>query len=216
MGLSNYSELKTSIETWMERSGDAVITGNAGDIVTLAEARINRVIENLSQETTLNAVADSRSIDISSLSLVEPISLWRTDEAGADQQIELKNLGSLHQNDVAGDPAFAALDSDSLEFDCPLQAGQTFRFVYRGRVALSDSNTTNDILTNHPDVYLAACLFWGGLLTEDSDMTAVYKSVWDQFARETKSTIAQQRRSTLTPLPGLVQGSSHRGIYRGD
>ena len=215
MGLANYSELQTAIATFMERTGDTDVTNNIEDCITLGEAQINRVIENLSLETSLSATASSRSIDISSLNVVEPISLWRTDEDGEDTPIELKNLGSLKQSDVAGDPYAAALDADSLEFDKPLTSGQTFRFVYRGRVALSDSNTTNDILTNHPDVYLAAAIFWGGLLTQDNEMAASYKAVFDQFSRQTRSTIAQQRRSTLTPVAGLIQGRRNRGSYAG-
>lgn len=217
MALTNYGELKTSIETFMERTSDATITGNAADFVTLGEARINRLIEKVSQEAALTSTADSRSISISSLNLIEPISLWRTDGQGRDQEIELKALGSYAQTDITGDPYAAALDEDSLEFNCPLEAGQTFRFVYRGRVKLENDSDTNHILTNHPDVYLAACLFWSGMLTEDSDMAAAYKSLWDEFSRETKNTIAQQRRSTLSPPIGLLQRSGrYRATYTGD
>lgn len=215
MGLANYSELKTSIAKFMARSGDANITDNADDFITLAEAHINRVIEDLSQDATLNAVADSALIDISSLNIIEPISLWRTDEAGEDTPIELKALGTFAYNDVAGEPYAAAIDGDNLEFNRPLQTGQTFRFVYRGRVALSDSNTTNDILTNHPDVYLAAAVFWGGMFKQDAEMAGAYKALWDEFAHETAHTIAKQKRGTLRPLDGLPQGNQHRGSYQG-
>ena len=57
MALANYSDLKTAIETWMERSGDATISGNAADCVALGEASLNRSIQRLSLETTLNATA---------------------------------------------------------------------------------------------------------------------------------------------------------------
>ena len=215
MALANYSDLKTAIETWTERSGDTTISSNAADCVALGEASLNRSIQRLSLETTLNATADSRSIDISSLSVKEPIALWQTDGSGDDEPIELTTLGKMVQTDLAGDPVSAAMKDGSLEFDRPLQAGQTFRFVYRGRFALSDANPTNDLLTNHPDVYLAASLFWGGMLAEDSDMAAAYKSLLDEFSRKTRTFFNQQRKSTMTPLSGLTMGyRNHRGSYQ--
>ena len=212
MAIANYSDLQSQITDFLARSD---LSGNATDFITLAEARINRVIEKLEQDTALNAVADSAQIDISSLNITGPVSLWRTDEAGEDREIELKPLGSFAYNNTAGDPYAAAIDGDNLEFNRPLQSGQTFRFTYRGRVALSVSSPTNDLLTDHPDVYLAASLFWGGVYQQDSELAANYKAIWDEFARETRSTIAQQKRGALSPLPGTVQGSAYRGSYEG-
>ena len=207
MAIANYSDLQGQITDFLARSD---LSGSATDFITLGEARINRLIEDLEQDVTLNAVADSNSIDISILDIIEPVALWRNDGV-SETPIELKALGTFPLGTVAGDPYAAAIDGDTLEFDKPLQSGMTFRFVYRGRVQLSDSNTTNDILTNHPDVYLAASLFWGGLRTRNSDLAAAYKGLWDQFSKETRHTIAQQKRSTLTPLRGIVRG---RGKYR--
>lgn len=37
MALQTYSDLQTAVQTWLSRTGDAKITGNAADLITLAE-----------------------------------------------------------------------------------------------------------------------------------------------------------------------------------
>ena len=70
MALSTYDELKASIASWMERSD---MTTVIVDCVTLAEARLNRELGPVETDASLTGTVDSRSLDISALSMVEPI-----------------------------------------------------------------------------------------------------------------------------------------------
>src|SRR5215470_6436839 len=45
MALATYSDLQAAIATWLAAAGDAEVTSNAADFITLAEQRINRGAE---------------------------------------------------------------------------------------------------------------------------------------------------------------------------
>lgn len=204
MALANYSDLKSSIATWMARSD---MSGTAADVVTLAEGRLNRELEAVETTVTLTGVANSRTIDVSAYSIIEPISLWVTPGSGQDEdEVEFKAPGTFAYLDSAGQPGMVALNGTNLKFDRPCDQAYSFRFHYRGRFALSDSATTNDLLTNHPDVYLAACLVWGNVYIMDAAKAAGFKALLDEFIRETKSHLAQRKRGTLTVDPALSTG----------
>jgi hypothetical protein len=96
------------------------------------------------------------------------------------------------------------MDGDAaIDFDCPLDQAYSFRFRFRQRYALSDSATTNWLLTNHPDVYLNAVLLWGGVYTSDGERAVAQKVLLDEAIEEVRNVIAEQSRAVLTVDPGL-------------
>lgn len=206
MAISNYSELKTAITEWMDRSD---LTGNAADFITLAEARLNRRLKGLEVDTTLNGADASQSIDISSLSLAEPIALFCTTH-GDEYEILLKAPGTIAYNDTAGSPEFYVIDGDTIEFNRPQSGAQTYRFVYQERYALSDSVTTNWLLTKHPDVYLAASIIWGNVYIKDMQAALIFKQTLDEFIKETRNYIAQKKRGNRSVDNALLVNSTNR------
>ena len=215
MSISTYSELQTAITDWMDR---ADLSGNAEDFITLAEASLNRELEAVEADVTLTGTASSRTIDISAYNVIEGINLWLTDPDGEDEEIRLtpKAAGTFPQTSDTQQPEIWALDGDYITFDSLLDQAYTFRFRYQGRFALSDASPTNDLLTNHPDVYLAACIVWGGLYTKDQSSIQVYATALDSFIKKTKTHLAQRKRSQLTVDPTLsLIRSNRRGYYDG-
>ena len=53
MGLSNYTELKDSVANFLARDGDTTVTDKLPDFISIAEARMNRLLETRSQVTGL-------------------------------------------------------------------------------------------------------------------------------------------------------------------
>lgn len=202
MAISTYSELQTAITEWMDRSD---LSGSAVDFITLAEARLNRKIEAVETQATLTGTSASRNVDISSLSVIEPMNVYLADSAGADEtEIAIRPAGSFPYDDTAGFPGFVAVNGGNLTFDRPLDAAYSIRFQYRGRFALSDAAPTNDLLTYHPDVYLAASIVWGGVYIADSSKVQGFKALLDEFIAETKNHISQKKRGVAVPDPALV------------
>ena len=213
MAISTYSELKTAISDWMDRTD---LTGNAADFITLAEARLNRKIDAVETDAALTGTVDSRNVDVSALSIIEPMAVFIADTVGGDErEVTIKAPGTFAYNDTSGEPGFVALNGTNLVFNRPLDVAYSIRFRYRGRFALSDAAPTNDLLTNHPDVYLAACIMWGGIFIRDTSSVAGFKSLLDEFMVETSSHIAQGNRETLSPDPALAAITSRAAIYTG-
>lgn len=202
MAITTYSELKTAITTWMDRSD---VSGNASDFVRLAEARLNRILGPLESNATLTGTAGSRTVDVSALTIAEPISLFLKENSADDEfQVEFQPQGSFAYIADSGMPGNVALDGDNLIFDRPLDLAYSMRFRYRGRLALSDSVTTNELLDNHPDVYLAASIMWGGVFVQDQALVAGFKQLLDEFVFETEWQRSQAKRGVVRPDPALA------------
>ena len=200
--ISNYTELKNEISDWL---GDDTLSNKVETIIQLAEARLNRKLKSVRTDVDLTGTLSSRRIDISAYDVIAPIALYMTTD-GDEEFITNKPDGSFPYKDDNDEPSFYALDgnNDYIDFDCPLDEAHTFRFRYWGRFALSDSATTNQLLTDHPDVYFAACLMWGGIRHQDSELVAGYKSILDEFMNEAGRYLAQPERGLLTVDPMLV------------
>lgn len=201
MAISTYSELKTAISDYMARSD---LSGNVADFIRLAEARLNRLLNVVETDATLTGIVGSRTVSVSSLSIVEPVSLHVVVD-GDEERVSQKADGQFEYREDSGQPSFWAIDGTNIDFDCPLDEAYSFRFRYQSRFALSDGSPTNKLLTEHPDVYLAASIVWGGLYIKDDSMAAGYKGILDEFIAETRHTLAQSRRGVLTVDPGLTR-----------
>lgn len=105
--------------------------------------------------------------------------------------------------DVSGEPAIWSLDGRSIVFERDMDQDYTFRFRYQERFSLSDDSDTNWLLDQHPDVYLAASIVWGGVFVQDGNYASSFKAVLDETIPKVRSTIAQSKRGVLTVDPAL-------------
>lgn len=199
MAISNYTDLQQAVQDWMDRSD---ISGNVADMITLAEARFNRKLKVVETNATLTGTANSRSIDIASLDIVSPVAL-KVNDGNGEWGLTPRENGTFEYGDIAGMPSFWSIDGTNIVFDVPLGQEYTFRFRYQGRFALSDAAPTNELLTKHPDLYLAASIVWGGLFTEDDRKISTWKSVLEEGMTEVSNVINQNKRGQLTVDPAL-------------
>jgi hypothetical protein len=205
MAIANYTDLQAQVADFMARSD---ISGNVADFITLAEARLNRQIEPIATSTVLTGTVNSNILDISSLSMIEPISLY-VDGAVHEFNVLPRPQGSFPYYDIPATPSEWCIDQDRILFDRPLDLPYTFRFTYQGKFALSDLAPTNSFLTNFPDVYLAASLFQACLYVKDDAGMAQWKAISDEGISEARSTIAQSKRGTLTVDPMLTRAGRY-------
>lgn len=199
MALANFTDLKATLLDWMAR---ADVSGNADDIVTLAEARLNRELPVVNVDTTLTGTIGSRVLDVSGLSLVTAIALTLTTD-GDERVLVQKVDGTIPYDDTYGEPGFWMMDGTNIDLDRPCDEAHTFRFRYRERFALSDAAPTNWLLTNYPDIYLAACLMWGHGYLQGFDQASVWKSILEQGIPSVRRILMKDRQGTLGYDPGL-------------
>lgn len=209
MSISNYSELKTAISDWMARND---VSGVAADFITLGEAKLNRLLGPVGTTALLTGVIGSKTIDISSLSISEAQNLYITD-GNAEWFMTPRTLGTYTMNSTSGRPSIWAIEGTTITMDRLLDQAYSFRFVYEGRFALSDAAPTNTVLTENPDVYMAASIVWGSVYTKDLSGGAMWKQLLDEFLTETANAQSRMKRSQLTVDRAV--GMIGRGRYSG-
>lgn len=199
MPISNYTQLQQAVSDWMAR---ADVLGNAADFISLAEARLNRELNPVEVDTSLTSSVGSQSIDISTLPMVEPIALFILLTGGEAQMLD-RAAGTFTFADSSGRPSIWSIDGSDIVFNRPCDQAYPFRLRYKQKFALSDQVPTNWLLSEHPDVYLAASVMWGGVFVQDGGYAASFKTVLDETIPSIRSAIAQKKRGVLTVDPAL-------------
>lgn len=202
MALDDYAGLKAEVGNWMAR-GD--INGDVETFIKLAEARLNRELKPVVSDAPVAGVQGSREIDIAAQNCVEPIALFHVSASGDEYLLSKRAAGTFAFYGDVGEPLIWSADDNSklIKFDRPCADAYVFRFRAKRRFGLSDSAPTNWLLTNHPDVYLAACLMWGGGFIKDGGYAASFKGVLDEGLAEVAHAIAEQNRAVLPVDPAL-------------
>lgn len=200
MAISTYSELKTAVTDWMVRND---VTSSAGDFVMLAEARINRKLGPVNSDAILTGTAGSRRVSTASLAIVQPIAL-HIDVYGDEEKVVIRADGSFPYLDDVAQPQFAAFDGTNIDFNTLLDQPYSIRLTYQARLALSDSVPTNWLLEQHPDLYLAACIAWGGLYIDDDAKASKWDGIATRALDEVASIESRKRRSELVTDVALM------------
>lgn len=202
MALATYTDLQASALAWMERAGQS---GVAPDWITLGEARLNRELGAVEQTATLATTVSSRSVSLSGLSIVQIYDLFLTETGGDEVTVQQQPNGTMPYDDTAAQPEMFAIKGAyaSIEFNRPCDQAYALRLPYLGRFALSDSNPTNELLTSHPDIYLAATLMWGAGYNQDWANGSAWKTVLDEELPKVRNFYHKQRRGTARVDPAL-------------
>lgn len=200
MKIVDYASLKTAVGNWMTRTD---VVGEAEDFIALGEAGLNRELNPVEVDVALTGVAGSRSIDISSQNMVEPIALFLAVPDCDEVLITPKTDGTFPYLNSSGRPSFWAIDGSNIDFDRPLDQAYPFRFRIRQRFCLSNANPTNWLLTNHPDLYLSASIVWGGFFIQDDAAAARWATILNTALPSVRNIIAQSKRAVSTMDAGM-------------
>jgi hypothetical protein len=156
MALANFSDLKSSIAGWLNRTD---FTSVIPDFITLAEARFNRVLRTPDMETagTVSATSESTALPTGFL---EMRSVWREDSPDAPlDYFPPSHLRTMRASATNGPPtAYTIVGGNIIVAPAPAATETLGLYYYTKVTALSDSATTNWLLTAHPDLYLFASL----------------------------------------------------------
>lgn len=201
MAISTYSELKTAIEAWLHRTD---LSGQYDNWIDLTETMLKRspravsrpgyggVRGNLTKATgTLTASTDTLAYPAD---FQDAVSFRLTASAKKLRYLPPDQL-RLGKQTGTGMPNYFTI-TDSIEFDIAPDSAYAYELLYYPTFpALSDSQTTNWVLTNYPDVYLAGCLYWANRFTQNEQEATNWMSQYKQAAWTASETY---RRSTLT------------------
>jgi hypothetical protein len=178
MTFTTYSGLKDEIADFLLRSD---LTSAIPSFIRLAEAAIDRDVRHWRQEKRSVAQLDTQYSAIPA-DYLRPIRLQITDApTGEVAPISTAQMLQLRgdRNDRVGRPTHYALTAGSFELFPTPDITYNASLVYYGRIAaLSDTNTTNWLLTEAPDVYLYGALIHSAPYLKDDPRISVWGSLY--------------------------------------
>lgn len=176
MTISTYATLKAAIINYSKRDD---LSNELDTFIDIAEARLNadlRIREN-EERATATMSASSRFLALPTGFL----QMRRIDLISGSNTYQLQFItpDAMQVRNAAGRPAEFTVTSQ-LEFDRTPDSAYTLEMsYYRGVTALSSSNTTNDILTKYPMLYLYACVAEAHRFGRDEDSANIYDNFYE-------------------------------------
>ena len=159
MALSTYSELKSSIANWLNRSD--LTTEIANDFIVLTEKDFNSKlrIRKMVNQTSLTLNAETVALPSGFLQIRDFYIL----SGGTKYSLTYMTPSQMDQvkgTSMVGMPTSYTILGDTFRFSpVPGDSYTAYLNYYKTFDALSDSNTSNFILTNHPSIYLYGSLY---------------------------------------------------------
>lgn len=158
MSLSNYTDLKSAVANWLNRSSDTSLVSVVPDLITLAETRFNRLLRLNAQDTTSSGTLSGPLISIPS----DLVDLKRITVAVNGTEYDLRYLSPEDFDNYAslsGAPLVYTSQTNSYSVAPGPDSNYAYTIYYAAKfAALSDASPTNWLLTNAPDVYLYGAL----------------------------------------------------------
>lgn len=177
MAITTYSELKAAIANWLVRQD---LTDRIPECIALAEATMNRDIEHWRGEKRATATLDARFSAVPD-DYIAPIR-FQVDTVKCP--LEPISPQDMHErramaNDTAGTPEAYALVGTEFEFFPTPAESHTGTLYYRAAIpALSDSNASNWVLENAPDIYLYGSLIASAPLLQEDARLATWQPLY--------------------------------------
>jgi len=160
MALSTYAELKTSIANWLNRSD--LTSEISDDFIKLVEAEYNsklRIRKMITSDTSFEIDSELEALPTGFLQVRDFFIVSGSAKYSltymAPTQMDQTRGGS-----TSGRPLVYTILGGNFRFAPTPDATYTATINYYKAIdALSDSTTTNYILTNHPGIYLYGSLY---------------------------------------------------------
>ena len=180
MALTTYAELKTSIGDWLNRSD---LTAVIPDFISLAEAQVERTLRTRQMIVRANASFDVqygavpadflevKSLKLTSTNPQTPLSFLSIDA--------LDNEMTKHT--ASGRPKFFGIVGGQFRIVPTPDSNYTTELTYYAKLSkLSNSNTTNWLLTSNPDIYLYGALLQAAPYLQDDARIQTWATLYER------------------------------------
>jgi hypothetical protein len=199
MALDTFSGLKTTIADYLNRDD---LTSIIPSFITLAEAKFNRKLRVRQMVKRATATLDTQYFAFPSDFLQAKEFQLNTNPITYLQYVTQNqgDYGSATQFVSAGKPQFYTIIGTQIQVIPTPDTSYTGELTYYGKIpALSDSNTSNWLLTYAPDLYLYGALLEASPYLKDDERLAVWSSLYINSIGDIE--IADQRASVAsTPI----------------
>lgn len=199
MSIASYSELKTAVANWLNRSD---LTAYVPDFIALGEARIYRDLRIRAMETALSSAISSGVVAV-------PASYKELKFAYVDGSPTRQLLRSdpefiyakFPTRSATSKPSYIAREGSNFIFGPYPDSNYTIKGVYYASLtALSDANTTNWFTSNAPDILLWAALCEAEPFIKNDERVGLWQAKYDLV----KEAIEREERNEQFSGGGLA------------
>ena len=178
MSITTFAELKTSIADFLNRDD---LSTTSETFISLAEANFNRDIRHWRMETRKTSVLNTQFTELPT-DFLESIRM-NLDTADHDvlEMVGTAEISKLRADalNTQGKPNYFSIVDGSIEVFPTPDGTYTLQMLYYQKInALTSVNTTNWLLTNHPDVYLYGSLINSAPYLGEDNRLAVWASLY--------------------------------------
>ena len=207
MAITTYSELKTAIANWLDRTD---LDDRIPEFIQLAEARHRRdfKIRRMETRVTANTIADTEYY-----SLPDNFTAMRNIQLNTDPKTPLEYLTPEQMDRIKGGStkgkpkAYSIIGNNFQLRPIPDGVYEIEMLYYKYFTALSDSNTTNDMLTYHPDLYLYGSLVEAEPYLQNDKRIQTWAGFYDRAKQDLITTNERDRHSGVAPTTRIDYGA---------
>lgn len=186
MAIGTFAELKTAIANFLARDD---LTSRIPEYIDIAEARMSRELDTRSQEKRATATTSASDEFVSLPTDLRKIRLVKlnTDPVDILEYASPKDYYETYASSGGGRPKIYTVIGAEIALRPVPDSAMTVEIIYSESIsALSDSNTTNTILTRHPDAYLYGALHAAYLYLLDEARANQYDALFSRAMQEIK------------------------------
>lgn len=194
MAISTYSELQTAVSEWLHRSG---LSARAPDFIQQGQSWLNRKLRTVDMEERASAVMGTTDrFDSLPTGYLEMQSIYYTADNQEIAFVEPSALIPLITS--SGKPAYFTI-KDGLEWSCVPDSAYAYEIHYFKALNIA-SDTTNWLLTNHPDIYLYAALSSAAIYIKDDNRVPGLKALLTEAVDDLNTQDARKRGSQMIQM----------------
>ena len=196
MALTNYTDLKTSIADFLNRSD---LTSVIPDFITMAEADMNRSLRIREMSVRTRSVIDSQYVKLPDDYLgMRNIELL-TDPVTPLEFMNLHNLDIHRASNATGKPLYYSIMQNNIEFAPAPDGDYTLEILYYQKIPPLATFSTNHILDNHCDAYLYGSLSHSAPYLHSDERIGVWSGKYQQIIEQIKTSDDKAKFAGTTP-----------------
>lgn len=179
MAISTYSELKSAIADWLNRDD---LTSVIPSFIELAEAELTRNLRHRKMIARADATINSEYTQTPLDWFQTQTLILETDPVTTLEYLTPEALNAKRAASTAnGKPLFYTMIGTEIQV-YPVPSGDhTAEMVYYSKIpSLSDSETTNWLLTLAPDIYLYGSLMQSAPYLQDDNRLSVWNALYQK------------------------------------
>jgi len=192
-----WAELQASLAEWLNRSD---LTAKIPELIAFAERRFNRVIIVPEREAVATATMSGERLAV-------PTDFWQlrslyldTDPRVALQQVSPSVLRSEYAWQTTGKPQVFAIIDEQFVFGPAPDDTYAIEIDYYATIpALGASQTTNWLLTKHPDIYLYGALLQAEAYLMNDNRLGLWKGAMDEAVAELLES-GRRKHTSASPM----------------